>query len=39
MTPVASVTLSALLLREAPDLAQLAGGCLILLGMWLGLRK
>jgi drug/metabolite transporter (DMT)-like permease len=39
MAPIASVLLSSLVLREAPDMAQIAGGGLILAGMWLGLRK
>jgi drug/metabolite transporter (DMT)-like permease len=39
MAPIASVLLSSLVLREAPDVAQIAGGGLILAGMWLGLRK
>jgi drug/metabolite transporter (DMT)-like permease len=39
MAPIASVVLSSLVLREAPDAAQSAGGGLILAGMWLGLRK
>jgi drug/metabolite transporter (DMT)-like permease len=39
MSPIASVLLSSLVLRESPDVAQIAGGGLILAGMWLGLRK
>jgi drug/metabolite transporter (DMT)-like permease len=39
MAPIASVLLSFLLLREAPDAAQVAGRGLILAGMWLGLKK
>jgi drug/metabolite transporter (DMT)-like permease len=39
MAPLASVLLSFLVLREAPDVAQIAGGGLILAGMWLGRRK
>ena len=39
MAPIASVVLSALLLRETPDMSQLAGGFFILAGMWLSLRK
>jgi len=37
MAPIASVVLSALLLRETPDISQLAGGFFILAGMWLSL--
>jgi drug/metabolite transporter (DMT)-like permease len=39
MAPVASVVLSLIFLGEAPDVSQLAGGALILGGLWASLRS